>query len=97
MHIYKKRPKNGGEHIFVWIAVDRQSGKVIDFEVGDRSKGTYLKLAFRLEKTCKIEHLSTDDYSAYKSYKISKQHHVTKAETALVESKNSLTTLFSKI
>ena len=65
MYIYNKRPKNGGEFTFVWIAVDRDSGEVVDFEVGDRSKAAYLRLAFRLEKCYKIEHLCTDDYSAY--------------------------------
>jgi IS1 family transposase len=40
--------------------VDRGTNKVIDFEVGDRTKQTYLKLAFRLEKEYKIEHLCTD-------------------------------------
>ena len=71
MYIYKKRPKNGGEFTFVWIAVDRNKGKVIDFEVGDRSKSTYLKLALRMDERYKVQHLCTDDYSAYKYYKIS--------------------------
>ena len=90
MYLYKKRPKNGGEFTFIWIAVDRNRGKVIDFEVGDRSKFTYLKLAFRLEKRYNINHLCTDNYSAYGYYKISNQHHITKSETSLVESVNSL-------
>ena len=90
MYIYKKRPKNGGEFTFIWIAVDRGSGKVIDFEVGDRSKETYLRLALRLEVKYKINHLCTDDYGAYKYYTISKYHHTTKSETSLVESINSL-------
>ena len=90
MYLYKKRPKNGGEFTFVWVAVDRRTNQVVDFEVGDRTKSTYLILARRLEVKYNIEHLCTDDYSAYKYYKISKYHHTTKAETALVESKNSI-------
>lgn len=90
MYLYKKRPKNGGKHIFIRIAVEDETNQVIDFEVGDRTKQTYLKLAFRLEKRYKIEHLCTDDYSVYKYYKISKYHHTTKAETSLVEAKNSI-------
>jgi insertion element IS1 protein InsB len=90
LHIYKKKPKNGGEYTFVWIAVDRRSNQVIDFEVGDRSKQTYLKLALRLEQKYNIEHLCTDDYNAYGYYKISKYHHVTKSETCLVEATNSI-------
>ena len=41
----KKRPKNVGSPLFIWIAVDRESSKVIDFEIGDRSNSAYLKLA----------------------------------------------------
>ena len=90
MYIYKKRPKNGGRFVFVWIAVDRSTNKVIDFQIGSRSKSTYLKLAFRLEKKYRIENLCTDDYEVYKTYKISANHHTTKAETSLVEAKTQL-------
>jgi insertion element IS1 protein InsB len=70
--------------------VDRNRGKVIDFEVGDRSKSTYITLALRIEEKYSIQHLCTDDYAAYQSYKLAEQHHTTKAETSLVESFNSL-------
>ena len=70
--------------------MDRESNKVVDFEVGDRTKSTYINLAFRLEAKYNIEHLCTDDYSVYNYYKISKYHHVTKSETALVEAQNSI-------
>ena len=90
MQLYKKRSKNGGEFTFIWIAVNRRTNKVVDFEIGDRSRGTYLSLAFRLEQKYNIEHLCTDDYSVYKYYKISKCYHTTKSETELVESKNSI-------
>ena len=62
MYLYKKRPCYGGKFTFVWITVDRESGEVIDFEVGNTSKETYLKLAFRIEKQCKTNHLCTDNY-----------------------------------
>ena len=62
----------------------------VDFEVGDRSKSTYLKLAQRIDERYNIRHLCTDDYSAYKYYTISDHHHTTKAETSFVESINSL-------
>lgn len=47
-------------------------------------------MALRLEKKYKIEYLCTDAYEAYSKYLISKKHTTTKAETALVESFNSL-------
>lgn len=60
MYLYKKRPKKGGEYTFVWIAVDRRTNQVIDFEVGDRSKQTHLKLTLRIEHKYNVNHLSTD-------------------------------------
>jgi len=90
VYLYKKRPKNGGKYTFVWIAVDRRSNQVIDFEAGDRTRQTWLKLALGLEQRYSIEHLCTDNYSVYKYYTISKHHHTTKAETSLVEAKNSI-------
>jgi insertion element IS1 protein InsB len=47
-------------------------------------------LALRIEAKYKIEIMATDGYSAYSKYKIATNHIITKAETALVESKNSL-------
>jgi len=61
---------------------------LFEFEVGDGSKSTYLKLALRVEEAYKIKHLCTDGNPSYGYYKISEQHHVTKSETCLVESWN---------
>ena len=46
-------------------------------------------MALRLEKKYKIEHLCTDEYEVYKRYKISQHHTANKAETCLIEAKNS--------
>lgn len=69
--------------------MDRNKNKICDFEIGDRSFSTYLTMALRLENRYKIKHLCTDGYDAYSKYKISEFHHKTKAETCLVEAKNS--------
>jgi insertion element IS1 protein InsB len=61
---------------------------LFEFEVGDGSKSTYLKMAFRIEKGYKIKHLCTDGNKVYGYYKISESHHITKSETCLVESWN---------
>jgi insertion element IS1 protein InsB len=61
---------------------------LFEFEVGDGSKSTYLKLALRVEEVYKIKHLCTDGNKTYRYYKISEQHHQTKSETCLVESWN---------
>lgn len=44
----------------------------------------------RIEAKYKINILCSDDYDVYKKYLISGRHVITKAETSLVESKNSL-------
>jgi len=49
-----------------------------------------LSIAFRVEKNYKIDILATDYYAVYEKYKIANTHIQTKAETSLVESKNSL-------
>ena len=50
----------------------------------------YLSLALRLQKKYNVSILCTDGYEAYKKFNIAVKHTKTKAETALVESKNSL-------
>jgi len=47
-------------------------------------------MAKRLQEKYNINYLCTDNYAVYKQCKISKKHTTTKAETSLVESKNSL-------
>ena len=55
-----------------------------------REFSAYLPMASRLEEKYKIDYLCTDDYAVYKKFKIANNHLTTKAETSLVESKNSL-------
>ena len=50
----------------------------------------YFSLALEIEKQHNINILCTDGWPGYGKYRLGKQHTVTKAETALVESKNSL-------
>ena len=77
--------------MYVWLAVDRNRNEVVDIEVSrSRDFYAYYELAQRLEKKHEVSILCTDGYEAYKKYRIAKSHVVTKAETALVESKNSL-------
>jgi len=45
-------------------------------------------MALRLQERYKINHLCTDGNKVYGYYKISNKHHITKKETALVESWN---------
>ena len=55
-----------------------------------REFSAYLPMAFRLEERYNIEISASDYYAVYGQYKIAGRHIMTKAETSLVESKNSL-------
>ena len=55
-----------------------------------REFSSYFLMARRLERKYNIQYLCTDAYEVYSKYKISKEHTITKAETSLVESFNSL-------
>ena len=50
----------------------------------------YFSMATRIEKSYNINILCTDAYDVYGKYKLALRHVITKAETALVEFKNSL-------
>jgi insertion element IS1 protein InsB len=64
---------------------------VVDFEVTEsREFSAYLSMAFRLDERYNIGISASDGYEVYGKYKIAERHIMTKAETALVESKNSL-------
>lgn len=77
--------------VYVWLAVDRTRFKVVDFEVTEsREFGAYLPMALRLEESYDIAISCSDHYNVYGGYKIASKHYYTKAETALVESFNSL-------
>jgi len=52
---------------------------------------TYVRMAQRLEvRGYKVAILCTDGYEGYRAYSLAERHVITKAETSLVESKNSL-------
>ena len=77
--------------MYVWLAVDRVRNQVVDLEVTEsREFSSWLPMAMRLESKYEIDITTSDDCFTYQKYKISNQHIVTKSETALVESKNSL-------
>jgi insertion element IS1 protein InsB len=56
-----------------------------------REKSVFLGMAWDLEdRGLEVKILCTDGYEAYSYYKLAERHIITKAETSLVESKNSL-------
>lgn len=77
--------------IYIWLAIDRQRLKVVDFEVNSsRGFEAYKPLADRLKSGYNIEISCSDYYAVYDQYPIAKKHVSSKAETCLVESFNSL-------
>ena len=67
-----RSPKNGGEFVFVWIAVDRNRNEIVDFEVGDRSQDTYKKMEDRIRKKYSVKKLCTDKKALKKNKKSQK-------------------------
>jgi IS1 family transposase len=69
--------------------VDRNRNKVVDIVISkSREKWVFISMAQRLEKLgYRINILCTDGYEGYPAYTLAQRHIVTKAETALVESK----------
>ena len=75
---------------YIWLAVDRNRNKVIDVEISEkRDAKSYKELAERIKKNYNVNLLCTDYYSVYQKHSFAKEHLQTKAETSLVESKNS--------
>jgi insertion element IS1 protein InsB len=85
---YQKKTKKA----YVWLAVDRNRNKIINITVSKkRDKSVFVRIAQRLErKDFKVKILCSDGYEGCRYYKLAQKHIVTKAETSLVESKNSL-------
>ena len=83
-------PKKSNK-IYVWLDVDRVRNKVVDFEVTtSRSSDAYLPLVERLKEKYHTAIAASDHYSVYNVHHFADKHIMTKAETSLVESKNSL-------
>jgi IS1 family transposase len=77
--------------VYVWLAVDRNRNKIVDFEVTtSRDFLSFLPMTLRIEAAYDINISGSDHYDVYGQYRIADKHYATKAETSLVESFNSL-------
>jgi IS1 family transposase len=71
--------------IRIWTAVDRDTGELIDFEIGSADQTTALELFERIYKRHKVEILCTDANPVYQSLMkyytptYNTKHYVTKA------------------
>ena len=76
---------------YVWLAVDRNRNKIIKIKVTEsRDSACYLHIAREIEEDYNVNILCTDAYPVYAQYNLGGRHVVTKSETSLVESKNSI-------
>ena len=77
--------------VYVWLAVDRNRNEVVDIKVSkSRDFWAYYEMAQRLERRYRINILCTDHYEVYSKYRVAHRDVASKAETSLVECKNSL-------
>ncbi|MEB3245258.1 MAG: IS1 family transposase [Vampirovibrionales bacterium] len=74
--------------IWLWLAVERFSKQVVDFELGCRGIRTLNRLWQRVS-LLEAKTLSSDHWQAYKAVLPADRHVATKAETYTVESKNA--------
>ena len=73
----------------IWIVVDRNRKKFINFVIGKRDINTEKKL-WQILETKKIDNVMTDHYQSYNSFIPDEKHIRSKAETFTVEGYNSL-------
>ena len=70
--------------------MQRETLRVIDLHVSpSRDLKAYQVLEARLTQRYAVDYLCSDDYGVYKQQIVASQHIVDKAETCLVEAKNS--------
>ena len=75
----------------MWLAVDRNQNQILNFAVTEtRDLQVYRQLALKIKQKFKINILCTDGNFAYKKIKLSNKHVISKSDTCLVESKNSI-------
>ena len=80
--------KNKYQKLWVWIAFDPISKRVLGFEIGGRGFKTAKKLFAKLNKTCKVTTFATDDWKVYKKIISTEQHLIGKKYTTHIENFN---------
>ena len=80
---------NKKNKLWIWKALDRNTGHLIDWECGRRDKATLEKLTTRLA-ALNVEMYYTDKWHVYESILPVSKHVQTKAETHRIERNNCL-------
>jgi insertion element IS1 protein InsB len=74
--------------LWIWKALERATGRLIDWECGDRDRVTLERLLGRLEPWG-VRLFCTDDYAPYDAALPAGRHYVGKDQTQLIESNNA--------
>ena len=81
--------QNKKNKLWIWKALDRNTGHLIDWECGGRDKETLEKLTTRLA-ALEVEVYYTDKWHVYETLLPASKHVQTKAETHRIERNNCL-------
>jgi IS1 family transposase len=81
------RSCNQKKDVWIWIAVDRKTKRILDFEIGSRSQRTF-KVLFNRIRLLKPKIIYTDNYSVYTTIIPSSIHKTGKEHTYTVERTN---------
>ncbi|MCX6146740.1 MAG: IS1 family transposase [Candidatus Kapabacteria bacterium] len=86
VHTYIKSKKN---YCWIWVAVDRDGRRYVDFVLGSRGTETGSQLWEKIESMCLDSRIMTDYWKAYSEFLPPSNHKKSKAETFTVEGYNS--------
>jgi IS1 family transposase len=81
------RPKKASK-LWIWKALERDTGRLIDWECGDRDRAALERLLGRLEPWG-VRLFCTDEWPPYDTALPAGRHYIGKDQTQLVESNNA--------
>jgi len=84
----RKARASEANKLWIWTALDRTSGRLIDWECGDRDQATFERLLTRLRRW-KVRLVCTDEYVVYQQSLSAGQHYAGKDQTVALERTHS--------
>jgi insertion element IS1 protein InsB len=82
------RPRKEARKLWIWKALERGTGRLIDWQCGDRDQVTLERLLGRLEPWG-VRLFCTDDWAPYDAALPAGRHYVGKDQTQGIESNNA--------
>ena len=75
--------------VWIWIALERAGGSILDFVTGSRKASTGRRLWEKIKSIPCHSFYATDHYAAYKQFIDAHKHKTSKAQTTHIESYNA--------